>query len=50
MLRCAPHCLTACCVSLTQQLLDVLPGFYTYPCFTLFEVDYQILTRLKFFT
>ncbi|MCS7078133.1 MAG: hypothetical protein NZ455_15580 [Bacteroidia bacterium] len=52
-LRCyanAPHCLTACCVSLTQQSLDVLPCFHTYICFTLFSLDYQILTRLEFFT
>ncbi|MCS7078231.1 MAG: hypothetical protein NZ455_16075 [Bacteroidia bacterium] len=46
----ATHCLTACSVSLTQQPLDVLPCFYTYICFTLFNLDYQILTRLKFFT
>ncbi|MCS7076442.1 MAG: hypothetical protein NZ455_07025 [Bacteroidia bacterium] len=50
MLRCATHCLTACSVSLTQQPLDVLPHLYKYVCFTLFNIDYQILTILKFFT
>ncbi|MCS7076027.1 MAG: hypothetical protein NZ455_04935 [Bacteroidia bacterium] len=37
----ATHCLTACFVSLTQQHLDTLPCFHTYPCSTLFNVDYQ---------
>ncbi|MCS7076542.1 MAG: hypothetical protein NZ455_07535 [Bacteroidia bacterium] len=40
VLRCAPHCLTACSVSLTQRHFDVLYDFYT---------DYQILTRSEFF-
>ncbi|MCS7075760.1 MAG: hypothetical protein NZ455_03580 [Bacteroidia bacterium] len=35
---------------LTQQPLDVLPRFYTYLCFISFNVDYELLTRLKFFT
>ncbi|MCS7075753.1 MAG: hypothetical protein NZ455_03545 [Bacteroidia bacterium] len=50
VLRCAPHCLTACSVSLTQPLFDVLPCFYTYLCFTLLDAHYQTLTRLRFFT
>ncbi|MCS7075731.1 MAG: hypothetical protein NZ455_03435 [Bacteroidia bacterium] len=29
---------------------DILLCFYTYCCFTLFNIDYQLLTRLKFFT
>ncbi|MCS7076859.1 MAG: hypothetical protein NZ455_09130 [Bacteroidia bacterium] len=32
------HAPSAC---LTQQPLDVLPHFHTYPCFTLFDIDYQ---------
>ncbi|MDW8348291.1 MAG: hypothetical protein RML94_15115, partial [Bacteroidia bacterium] len=24
--------------------------FHTYPCFTLFNIDYQLFTRLKIFT
>ncbi|MCS7077748.1 MAG: hypothetical protein NZ455_13650 [Bacteroidia bacterium] len=35
---------------LTQQRLDVLPCLCAYLCFTLFSVDYQLLTSLKFFT
>ncbi|MDW8346468.1 MAG: hypothetical protein RML94_05875 [Bacteroidia bacterium] len=35
---------------LTQQRLDVLSCLHTYICFTLLYVDYQRLTRLKFFT
>ncbi|MCS7075324.1 MAG: hypothetical protein NZ455_01375 [Bacteroidia bacterium] len=30
--------------------LDVLPCFYACFCFTLFNIDYPLLTRLKFFT
>ncbi|MCS7077801.1 MAG: hypothetical protein NZ455_13915 [Bacteroidia bacterium] len=41
------HAPSAC---LTQQPLDVLSGFYTYVYFTLFDVYYQVFTRLKFFT
>ncbi|MCS7076717.1 MAG: hypothetical protein NZ455_08415 [Bacteroidia bacterium] len=33
-----------------KQYFDVLPGFYTYICFMLLDVDYQIITKLKFFT
>ncbi|MDW8346037.1 MAG: hypothetical protein RML94_03680 [Bacteroidia bacterium] len=40
------HAPSAC---LTQQPWDVLPGLYAYLCFTLFKVDYQLLTRLRFF-
>ncbi|MCS7075328.1 MAG: hypothetical protein NZ455_01395 [Bacteroidia bacterium] len=29
---------------------DVLPCLHTYTCFTLFNIDYQLLTGLKFFT
>ncbi|MDW8345849.1 MAG: hypothetical protein RML94_02740 [Bacteroidia bacterium] len=32
-----------------KLFLDVLPCFYTYSCFTLLDIDYQIFTRLKFF-
>ncbi|MDW8348277.1 MAG: hypothetical protein RML94_15045 [Bacteroidia bacterium] len=32
------HAPSAC---LTQQLLDVLPDFYTSPCFTSFNIDFQ---------
>ncbi|MDW8346633.1 MAG: hypothetical protein RML94_06770, partial [Bacteroidia bacterium] len=35
---------------LTQQLWDVLPGFYRCVCFTSFNVDYQVFTKLNFFT
>ncbi|MCS7076162.1 MAG: hypothetical protein NZ455_05615 [Bacteroidia bacterium] len=52
-LRCcaiALHCLTACSIALTQQPFDVLHDFYTYLCYTLFNSDYRILIRLKFFT
>ncbi|MDW8347500.1 MAG: hypothetical protein RML94_11115 [Bacteroidia bacterium] len=35
---------------LTQQPLDVLLGFGTYLCFTLFDTHYHTLTRLEFFT
>ncbi|MCS7075996.1 MAG: hypothetical protein NZ455_04780 [Bacteroidia bacterium] len=38
VLRCASHCLTACSIALTQQLLNVLPCFYTtsaLPCLML---------------
>ncbi|MDW8348479.1 MAG: hypothetical protein RML94_16060, partial [Bacteroidia bacterium] len=35
---------------LTQPYFDVLPHFYTYLRFTLFNVHYQTLTRLRFFT
>ncbi|MCS7075979.1 MAG: hypothetical protein NZ455_04695 [Bacteroidia bacterium] len=41
------HAPSAC---LTQQLLDVLPDFYAYIRFTLFDVHYQLITKLKFFT
>ncbi|MCS7075315.1 MAG: hypothetical protein NZ455_01330 [Bacteroidia bacterium] len=51
-LRCFAALRTAYAPSacLTQQHLDTLPCLYTYLCFTLFNTDYQILTRLKFFT
>ncbi|MCS7075319.1 MAG: hypothetical protein NZ455_01350 [Bacteroidia bacterium] len=50
-LRCyanASHCLTACSISLTQRSLHILPCFYIYLCFTLFNVHYQVLTKLNF--
>ncbi|MCS7075515.1 MAG: hypothetical protein NZ455_02340 [Bacteroidia bacterium] len=49
-LRCyadAPHCLTACSMHLTQLHFDVLPGFYASFCFALFDIYFQILTRLN---
>ncbi|MCS7077829.1 MAG: hypothetical protein NZ455_14055 [Bacteroidia bacterium] len=30
-----------------KQYSDVLPCFYAYSCFTLFDIHYQILTRLS---
>ncbi|MCS7075277.1 MAG: hypothetical protein NZ455_01135, partial [Bacteroidia bacterium] len=50
MLRCAAHCLTACSVSLTQAVFGCFTLFYIYVCFTLFKFDYQIITKLNFFT
>ncbi|MCS7078074.1 MAG: hypothetical protein NZ455_15285 [Bacteroidia bacterium] len=50
VLRYASHCLTACFVSLTQQSFGVLPCFYIRVCFALFDIHYQVLTRLTFFT
>ncbi|MDW8348087.1 MAG: hypothetical protein RML94_14085 [Bacteroidia bacterium] len=33
-----------------NSYFDVLPYFYAYVCFILFNAYYQVLTRLKFFT
>ncbi|MDW8347166.1 MAG: hypothetical protein RML94_09440 [Bacteroidia bacterium] len=41
------HAPSAC---LTQQRFDILPCLYTYVCFILFNLDYQVLIRLKIFT
>ncbi|MCS7076030.1 MAG: hypothetical protein NZ455_04950 [Bacteroidia bacterium] len=49
VLRCATHCSRTLRMPHAKQLLDVLPCFYIYVCFTLFEIDYQILTKLNFF-
>ncbi|MDW8346405.1 MAG: hypothetical protein RML94_05555 [Bacteroidia bacterium] len=51
-LRCYASLRTAIAPSacLTQQLLNALPCFYTWVCFTLFYIDYQILKMLKIFT
>ncbi|MCS7078378.1 MAG: hypothetical protein NZ455_16825, partial [Bacteroidia bacterium] len=51
VLRCASHWANAHPPHASRmQLFNVLPYFYAHVCFTLFDIDFQQLTKLKFFT